>query len=285
MPTTIVSYQSPKEFLDISRKYLEENELENNLILGICNNLIERKILPENAVFINLIMNEEVIASSIKTLSKAIVSSKNTNEATIKPIADYYKQHQIELSGVVGERISVTKFAEYFGKNISNETTMLIHQLIEVNDVIESEGELVLAEIQDLDLIINWTMEYEKEANVFPIQSREQISANTIARINEGNFYTWMVDNEIKSMAAVVRKTKNVGILGLVYTPKSQRGKGFARTCVKKISEKLLLEGFKQCGLFTDKANTTSNKIYAEIGYVPLIEFSDLHFENLSSKT
>ena len=79
-------------------------------------------------------------------------------------------------------------------------------------------------------------------------------------------------------MAAMIRKTKRFGIVSLVYTPDKLRGNGYATSCVQKLSEHLLQSGFKSCGLFTDKANPTSNSIYKKIGYVPITEFSDIDY-------
>src|SRR6185312_6720786 len=108
------------------------------------------------------------------------------------------------------------------------------------------------------------------------LPNREQMQKSTKTRIESGNFFKWVVDGEIVSMAALIRKTKNIGIVGFVYTPNHLRGKGYATTCVWKLSEHILDSGFKYCGLFTDAANPTSNKIYRNIGYLPVTEFNEI---------
>ena len=100
-----------------------------------------------------------------------------------------------------------------------------------------------------------------------------------MTRIGLGTIFKWIDNNEIVSIAAIVRKTKNAGIVGLVYTPGKFRGRGYATSCVQKISELILSNGYSYCGLFTDKSNPTSNYIYKKIGYLPTIEFSDIEYE------
>jgi predicted GNAT family acetyltransferase len=81
-------------------------------------------------------------------------------------------------------------------------------------------------------------------------------------------------------MAAINRKTRNVGVIGHVYSPEEYRRKGYATAVVQKLSEYILQNGFRYCGLFTDKANPTSNHIYSKIGYEPSTQFTSLRFRS-----
>lgn len=55
--------------------------------------------------------------------------------------------------------------------------------------------------------------------------------------------------------------------VGPVYTPPAQRRRGYASSAVAEASRRALAAGARQCMLFTDLANPTSNKIYASVGY------------------
>ena len=98
-------------------------------------------------------------------------------------------------------------------------------------------------------------------------------------RIGDGTLFLWIDRAQAVSMAAINRKTKNVGVIGYVYTPKEFRGKGYATTLVKIVSKKILQNGFTYCSLFTDSANPTSNYIYRKIGYEPVAEFTTIIFK------
>ena len=59
--------------------------------------------------------------------------------------------------------------------------------------------------------------------------------------------------------------------MGPVYTPRERRGRGYASAGVAGVSRIVLAQGARAC-LFTDQANPTSNKIYAALGYRPVVD-------------
>ena len=66
-----------------------------------------------------------------------------------------------------------------------------------------------------------------------------------------------------------------VARVGPVYTPPAQRGRGWASNAVAEVSRRIQAEGAQVC-LFTDQANPTSNKIYADLGYRPVVDMANL---------
>jgi FR47-like protein len=66
-----------------------------------------------------------------------------------------------------------------------------------------------------------------------------------------------------------------VARIGPVYTPPAQRGRGWASSGVAEVSRLLLTEGARVC-LFTDQANPTSSKVYAALGYEPVVDMANL---------
>lgn len=60
-----------------------------------------------------------------------------------------------------------------------------------------------------------------------------------------------------------------------MYTPPSQRGRGWASSAVAEVSRRLQAQGARVC-LFTDQANPTSNKIYEALGYHPVVDMVNL---------
>ena len=66
-----------------------------------------------------------------------------------------------------------------------------------------------------------------------------------------------------------------VARVGPVYTPGAHRGHGYASVLTAHVSRLLRDSGHRVC-LFTDQANPTSNKIYAAIGYEPVVDMANL---------
>ncbi len=59
--------------------------------------------------------------------------------------------------------------------------------------------------------------------------------------------------------------------VGPVYTPPEQRGRGYASATVAAVSAAAQRDGHRVC-LFTDQANPVSNRIYAALGFVPVVD-------------
>ena len=106
----------------------------------------------------------------------------------------------------------------------------------------------------------------------------DRIRKRTEAQISAGRFFLW-VDEKPVSMALISPPTGDSQMVGGVYTPPALRGKGYATSCVAKLSQRVLDSGVPSCRLFTDLANPTSNKIYARIGYHPVADFEHYLFE------
>lgn len=282
----IRSYSCAHDFLLDTETMLEERELDNNLILGICQNLADPKKAEPDHVYIAVYDGREVVACSIKTFSKAISFSKVDTKRATELLAGYYRDNQIPITGVFAETQHAHDFARFYGIGTNGSTSslgsgsasLLVHELTKVNPLPKAEGSLHNATESDLELIVEWIQRFEDDADIHPRQSVEQITTATNARIARGDFSIWMHEGKKVNMAGVMRRTKNIGIIGLVYTPPEFRGKGYATSCVKEVSESVLRSGLKACGLFTDVANPTSNAIYSRIGYVPSTQFSDIDF-------
>ncbi len=87
------------------------------------------------------------------------------------------------------------------------------------------------------------------------------------------------INNRIVSIAKASRDTPNGKAINLVYTPPKFRCKGYATEVVAKLCQSILNEGKKYCFLFTDLANPTSNKIYMNIGFKPILDVDEYRFE------
>lgn len=73
-----------------------------------------------------------------------------------------------------------------------------------------------------------------------------------------------------------------MGRIGPVYTPREHRGRGIASYVVGELTRRGLEAGHRMC-LFTDRGNPTSNKIYAGLGYEPVVDMAE-HLVRLASE-
>ena len=66
---------------------------------------------------------------------------------------------------------------------------------------------------------------------------------------------------------------------GRATTPPALRRRGYAGSAVAAASRRALTGGARQCMLYTDLDNPTSNKIYAEVGYRRVGEWEEIALE------
>jgi len=272
-------YKTINDYLADNKAILEERELENNIILGICNSFADKNIQMPDCHFISVFDDNEFKATAVRTLPKVIVSGTTKNKADIELLAGYFNDNKINIKGVVGETLYAEAFTGYSQKNKASDRKLLVHKLDKVNDIVLAEGEFKVAKMGTVEYLSEWSNQFQHDTNAFPKKTKSEISSFIRNLILTGNLFVWIHNNELVSMAALIRKIKNLGIVGQIYTPKHLRGKGYAKSCVHKLSEHILNSGYKNCGLFTESSNPTSNKIHKEIGYTFSTEFSDIAFE------
>ncbi|MBU5438733.1 GNAT family N-acetyltransferase [Tissierella sp. MSJ-40] len=91
------------------------------------------------------------------------------------------------------------------------------------------------------------------------------------------NFYVWKVGNKIVSMANIAHRSPRHGRINEVYTPLSQRKKGYASALVSEIS-KIIYRENRIPMLYTDLSNPASNKAYKNVGFIECGRVNQISF-------
>jgi GNAT superfamily N-acetyltransferase len=151
-----------------------------------------------------------------------------------------------------------------------------IHVLERVNDPARpAPGGLRLAHHDERPLLVEWMRAFGREAGVLGGDQAAEMVDWPLAR---GALFVWDDDGPL-SMLVISRPTADIARIGPVYTPPEHRQRGYATTMVAAASRQALHDGTACCMLYTDLANPTSNKIYAEIGYRRVADWEEHAFE------
>jgi RimJ/RimL family protein N-acetyltransferase len=146
-------------------------------------------------------------------------------------------------------------------------------------------GRLRPATPEDADLVLAWYTAFaadaaEQAGRMGESHELEHETLETmLERIDAGRVWLW--DDEsgrTVHLSAYNPPTFGVARVGPVYTPREQRGHGYASAAVAEISRRLLEAGHRVC-LFTDQANPTSNRIYQALGYEPVVDMANLRID------
>jgi len=266
-------YPGPKSFLESCGSLLETAEMQNNLLLGNCYNIILENREYSNCYFLDA--GEETF--SVKVSAKIALSGDS--KKAIKEILDFYTKNEIAYTGVIGPERASSYFAELNRKKIKQKRTTLIQELEKVNDLHLAQGSFEPSRLSDLPVLKKWVVQFFEEENLLPKKSTAEAEVFVKNLMKHGNLFSWIHEDKIVSMAAIIRRTKNTAIIGLVYTPPSLRGNGFAKSCVHGLSDYILKKGFRKSGLLVYESNSTARRIYEEIGYRTVSGLLDIDFE------
>jgi hypothetical protein len=143
-------------------------------------------------------------------------------------------------------------------------------------------GGLVVATEEDLQQVTDWFAAFMGDADEQAGRPRGASAhdvpdrSETLLRIRAGLLWFWVDETgERVHLTGATPPSFGVARVGPVYTPPSQRGRGWASNAVAEVSRRIQAEGARVC-LFTDQANPTSNKIYAALGYRAVVDMANL---------
>ena len=271
-------YDDPKEFYDQIGNFLYERELENNLLIGIAENIQHRENLGDILLCAVFEKRQPVLVAMMTPPWPLLLNSANVNKESLGFLIEKLQNDDISFSGFLAEK----KIAELFESSwLDAGNTKLklfrnerIYKLTRCKEINLSTGKIRKAGEDDVGLITNWTISFQKE--IQEETDYDHARKMVIDRLN--HIHVWL-DAEPVSMCCSARETRNSRIINMVYTPPDKRGKGYASSLVHGCC-KGILENEKQfCGLFTDLSNPVSNSIYRKIGFEPVMDLVQYKLE------
>lgn len=157
-----------------------------------------------------------------------------------------------------------------------------LHELGELAWPAPVPGGLEVATEDDLELVREWFGAFMGDADEQAGRPRDASAheipdrADMLRRIQARRLWFWVDETgERVHLTGANPPAFGVARMGPVYTPPVQRGRGWASNAVAEISRRIQAEGARVC-LFTDQANPTSNKIYAALGFRPVVDMANL---------
>ncbi|GAB6461696.1 GNAT family N-acetyltransferase [Bacillus cereus] len=250
--------------------FLEKNEQENNLILGILQ-------MVQQPIFMGVAKQEEEIAIvflQTEEKKQIIVATSEMVEEAIVELAKKLAEVYPNVPGLIGNKKVVQKLAEEIAVLENKKMNVVMEQgvyaLQQVKKKWTEEGIFREINSDELPVIEKWIYQFCEDVNLPTTKEEAEQTAHTL--ITNHRLFGLEIDGKLVSVAAKTRPTKNNITINFVYTPKEARKKGYASNCVAALSQRMLDEGYKTTTLYTDLANPTSNKIYQEIGYEQIAE-------------
>jgi len=263
-------YEEIVNFKEEVTPFLEKNEQENNLILGVLQ-------MVHQPIFMGIAkQGEEIAVVFLQTEEKKqiIVATSEIAEEDIVELAKKLAEVYPNVPGLIGNKKIVQRLAEEIAVLANKKTTVAmeqgIYELKQVKKKWTEEGIFREINSDELPVIEKWIYQFCEDVNLPTTKEEAEQTAHTL--ITNHRLFGLEIDGKLVSVAAKTRPTKNNITVNFVYTPKEERKKGYASNCVAALSQSMLDEGYNTTTLYTDLANPTSNKIYQEIGYEQIAE-------------
>lgn len=266
-----------KDFIVFQKEvipFLKQNEAEHSLLLGIISSLSEKDKKP--LVMATVVRDGRTTAVFFQNNPLQIIVAKEGAfiPREIHEIAAQLHTSFLDIPGLIGEKKFTMRLAEYLADirvvKAKVHMNQRLYKLEKIKKPARKTGTLRKVNESDIDQITDWIYQFCIEINQ-PLTLKEaKEKAN--ATVKNGNLVVWEVDGEFVSMANAGRPTESNITINFVYTPISQRNKGYASDCVSELTKSMLEQGYKSTTLYTDLGNPISNKIYKEIGYQPIMD-------------
>ena len=278
-------YQDAESFLARTRAALERQEAANGLMLGLALRLVHTpNAFGSRLPYYATVQSEarlEAAALMTPPYKLQILTEGDPEQAGLELLAEALLRGEWPVPGVMARQAAAEAFAGIWHDKTGVSCRMGMRQRIyELRQVVPPDyppGELRPAEMEDLELAQQWARGFYDDC--FSDGHHERTVAATEDKIRNRGLFFW-VDGVPRSMAGRSRPTPHGEAIGFVYTPPSERRKGYASAVVARLSQRILDDGRQFCTLYTDLSNPTSNSIYQKIGYRPVADVVDLEFED-----
>jgi GNAT superfamily N-acetyltransferase len=206
-------------------------------------------------------------------------------DAAARQVAAALVERGEDVGGLNGAlpaaRLLATELARRTGRRARVHEHMRLHVLKRLVEPPAPDGRSRVALPSDAELALAWFRAFHTDAaaqagRLEPKPGEEFDEADIVGRISEGRIWLWE-DGLGTPVSLVGFNAPSFGVarVGPVYTPGDRRGRGFGSALTAHVSRLLRASGAQVC-LFTDLANPTSNKIYAAIGYEPVVDMANL---------
>lgn len=249
-------------------------EVQNNLVLGIAAGLDRNPTLAKELPYFATVQSGSgIVMCAVRTPPYPLTITRSDEGDAVKYLVDDVVALYPDLCEVNGPEQTVSLFANAWsrlsGREARRGMRMRIHEIRRVlTSGSRPPGGLRPATELDAEILTPWVAGFIKDVGVSEKSEPGELVRD---RLKNRSLYVWD-DGGPVSMAAWSGKTTNGVRVNFVYTPENLRRRGYANACVAALTELLLDEGNKYCCLYTDLANSTSNRIYQQIGYRPVCD-------------
>lgn len=272
---TVRRWPSVHDFLGAARDFLAAREAEHCLLFGLSDVIAAHPEVYADPRFWTVHDADRVVGAALRTPPHNVVLSVLDDPRFVAALAADILASD-DPPGAMGPTAAARQLADawasHTGRTPVHSVQERIHRLDRVIPQRPAPGQFREAAERDRAILAAWWEAFAIEATPDAPRGDPAEAADRMLRRVGRTAYIWDHDGEPVSFACLGGPTPRGIRVGPVYTPPALRGRGYASNLVAACSARALADGRAFCFLFTDLANSTSNKIYQSIGYAPVID-------------
>jgi RimJ/RimL family protein N-acetyltransferase len=271
----VVRHPDARSFLERAETWLTASEMENGMALTSARNARIDDSRYEKPVYWATIEDDgKIVGCAFRTppyrlgvtaLTDTGIAALLVNVAAVYPT----------LSGVSGPEPTANVLAAAWCRTRGGTATVRVRQRLHSLRVLvpparPPKGALRLAAENDSALVRAWAEAFIREAGV------EGVNAGFFAQLLKARQVHLWDDGEPRCIGAAIRHTPHASAIGVLFTPRELRGRGYGTATVAALSERLFSGGKKGCYLYADPENKAVNRIVGSLGYEPVFDSTDI---------
>lgn len=276
----VQAYDDAGEALDAAREFLVSRPIDHNVLLTV---LGDRIAAPEPGRYWVVSWERQVLGFALQSPPTFSAALAPASPDVVRALVETMSIDVPALPGVIGEATTVGAFAgawtECRGAAGVPVEGGRIYRLGRPRPPEGVPGELRPAVREDREGLLPWAREFEAGTRSGPGNAEEVVDR----RLADGRLFLWDHDEPV-SMAVATAPVAGVSRIGLVFTPRQKRRRGFAAACVAALSQRVLDTEADTCILYTQLHNPTSNGVYRRIGYQAVAEVLSYRFEESAER-
>lgn len=266
--------EDPARALAVAGEFLETRPVHHNVLLSI---LHDRIALPEPGRYWVVTETGAVVGFALHSPPTFKAALAPAPRPVVDALVEAFAGAVPDLPGIIGEAATAAAFAGRWTERRSvsavPEEGQRIYRLGRLVPARGVSGRLREATTDDRELLLRWTHAFHAETGTGP-----EVNEDTFdRRLGDGRVFVWE-DGDPVSTAFATPPVAGVSRIGLVYTPRERRRRGYAGACVAALSQRVLDADADTCILYTQLHNATSNGVYRAIGYEAVSELLSYRF-------
>ena len=267
-------------WIDDHRGFLEAREAENTVLIGALLRLARRQ---DQEGFAYAVADGAGAVQMLVTCQPPHppVLSNGPPEA-LNALCRRLTADEVAVTGVMAPEALAEAF---LARCCPDRPARLLHAMVlfEVQEVVlpPTPGALVLAGEADEDLVRDWATAFTIDAGLAQHEV-EGAADGAASKLAKGQVYFWQDAGAPKAMVMFgpTAFDGKAGRIMSVYTPPSERRRGYGAAAAAHLAAQLLDGGWRRLVLFADRDNETAMRLYRRIGFRPVANYCNYLFED-----